>query len=228
MDDVKDSGTAGTQRRYHSPLRDENARETRARIIDAAAELFLERGFARVSVDEIARASGVARPTVLTVFGTKANLLRAVVDVAMAGNDGPVPVAQQPWFRPVWDATTGADCLTAYAKVCVLIGRRSADVIELVRRASDEGDDIAAQWESLQANRRFGAGTIAQRVHDLGDLRAGLTVRRATDLVRVWNDTHHYRTLVTESGWSERAFQHWLAEQMRSSLLDEATDSRRQ
>ena len=220
MDDVKDSSRQGTQRRYHSPLRDGNARETRARIISAAAELFLDQGFAWVSVDEIARAAGVARPTVLTVFGTKANLLRAVVDVAMAGNDEPVPVAQQPWYRPVWDATTGAECLTAYARVCVLIGRRSSGVIELVRRASDEGDDIGAQWQSLQANRRHGAGTIAARVRELGGLRAGLTNARAADLVWFWNDSHHYRVLVTDSGWSERSFERWLGEQMRRSLLD--------
>jgi len=78
---------SGTQRSYHSPQRDESARATRARIVTAAHSLFLEHGFASTSVADIAAASGVARPTVLTVFGTKARLLRTVVDVAMAGND---------------------------------------------------------------------------------------------------------------------------------------------
>jgi AcrR family transcriptional regulator len=222
MAGVKDSGEEVAQRRYHSPLRDENARETRARIIAAARELFLENGYASTSINDIATASGVARPTVLTVFGTKARLLRAVVDVAMAGNDRPVPVPQQPWFQPVWRATTGRECLDAYAHVCVLIGRRSAAVIELVRRASDEGDEIRAQWEELQRNRLTGARSIAGRVRELGGLRSGLTVARAGDRIWMANDSAHYLALVVDRGWGERAYEAWLAEQMRSAALDPA------
>ena len=224
MAGVKKSGKAIAQRRYHSPLRDENARETRGRILVAARELFLENGYASTSLHDIATASGVARPTVLTVFGTKAQLLRAVVDVAMAGNDRPVPVPQQPWFQPVWRATTGRECLEAYAHVCVLIGRRSAAVIELVRRASDEGDEIREQWGELQANRLTGARSIAGRVDELGSLRPGLTVARAGDRIWMVNDSAHYLALVQDRGWSERAFEGWLAEQMRAAALASSLD----
>ena len=219
MAGVKKSGSEVAQRRYHSPLRDENARETRARILSAARGLFLGDGYATTSINDIATAAGVARPTVLTVFGTKAQLLRAVVDVAMAGNDRPVPVPQQPWFQPVWKARSGRECLEAYAHVCVLIGRRSAAVIELVRRASDEGDEIREQWDELQANRLTGARSIAARVHELGDLAPGLTVSRAGDRIWMANDSAHYLALVGDRGWSERAFETWLAEQMRATAL---------
>jgi AcrR family transcriptional regulator len=214
MVSVKKSAAAVAQRRYHSPLRDESARETRSRILGSARTLFLENGYASTSIGDIAIAAGVARPTVLTVFGTKARLLRAVVDVAMAGNDEPVPVPQQPWFQPVWAATTGADCLAAYAHVCVLIARRSAAAIELVRRASDEGDEIRAQWHELQANRLTGARSIAARVQSLGGLAPGVTVARAADRIWMANDSAHYLALVNERGWSERAFETWLRDQM--------------
>ncbi len=222
MDDVKQSAGTSTQRRYNSPLRDQGARETRRRIIDAARDSFLAVGFARTSIADVAAVAGVARPTVLTVFGSKARLLRAVVDIAMAGNDAPVPVAEQPWFQPVWEATSGADCLNAYAHVCSLIGRRSADVIELVRRASDEGDEALQQWETLQANRRLGAVTIARRVRDLGHLAPGLSLARASDLVWMYNDSAHYRALVQDSGWSEKAFERWLSQQLCHTLLASA------
>lgn len=219
MSGVKESAEPVAQRGYHSPRRDEAARETRARIVTAAHALFLEHGFASTSVGDIAVAAGVARPTVLTVFGTKAKLLRTVVDVAMAGNDRPVPVPQQPWFQPVWRATTGADCLDAYARAVLLIARRSAAVIELVRRASDEGAEIREQWDQLQRNRRTGAGSIASRVKELGDLAPGLTLPRATDRIWMANDPAHYTALVGDCGWSERAFEAWLADQLRSAVL---------
>lgn len=210
---------SGTQRSYHSPQRDESARDTRARIVTAAHSLFLQHGFASTSVADIAAAAGVARPTVLTVFGTKARLLRSVVDVAMAGNDEPVPVPHQPWFQPVWRATSAGDCLDAYAHVCLLISRRSAAVIELVRRASDEGDEIRDQWEQLQANRRTGARSIAVRVRELGGLAPGLTLPRATDRIWVANDSSLYTALVSDCGWSERAFEGWLSTQLRQAVL---------
>jgi AcrR family transcriptional regulator len=219
VNEVKESPTRATTRRYHSPLREEAARLTRRRIVEAAHGLFLQRGFARCSIGDIASAAGVARPTVLTVFGTKAALLHAVVDVAMAGDDGPLPVAEQPWFQPVWRATTPGGCLDAYARVCTLIGRRSAGVIELVRRATDESTEISELWDRLQANRRLGAGMIVGRTRDLGGAAPGLSVSRATDQLFVYNDTTHYLTLVTGRGWSERAFERWLAADMRHALL---------
>lgn len=210
---------SSSQRSYRSPQRDAQARETRARIVTAAHSLFLENGFAGTSVQDIAEASDVARPTVLTVFGTKARLLREVVDAAMAGNDDPVPVPQQPWFQPVWRATTGGECLDAYAQVCLLIARRSSAVIELVRRASDEGPEIADQWAQLQANRRTGAGSIARRVKELGGLAPGLTLPRATDRIWMANDPAHYAALVGDCGWSERAYLAWLADQLHRAVL---------
>ena len=219
MGDVKGRDPDAARRAYSSPVREEQARRTRHQILMAAHELFLARGYARCSVADIAERAGVARPTVLSVFDSKAALLRTVVDLAMAGDDEPVPIARRSWFLPVWDATTQEACLDAYSRACVRIGRQSADVIELVRRAADESSENAEIWDQLQSNRRFGARTIAARLKELGPLPKGVTVRRATDLIFVLNDSGHYRTLVTESGWSERAFGAWLSDRMRSSVL---------
>jgi AcrR family transcriptional regulator len=49
--------------------------ETRARIVDAAAELFAERGFDSVSVMEIARRAGVVEKTVFNHFPVKEGLV---------------------------------------------------------------------------------------------------------------------------------------------------------
>ena len=160
---------SGTQRSYHSPQRDESARATRARIVTAAHSLFLEHGFASTSVADIAAASGVARPTVLTVFGTKARLLRTVVDVAMAGNDEPVPVPLQPWFQPVWQATTAGGCLDAPRQVAQAdgVGRRHLPPRQqrLLGFGVGDGAHAAAKFRAKRARLERALPLCERRQH---------------------------------------------------------------
>ena len=65
-----------SRRAEHGPGRRELRRqETRASIVDAAAELFAERGFETVSVMEIARRAGVVEKTVFNHFPVKEGLV---------------------------------------------------------------------------------------------------------------------------------------------------------
>ena len=54
------------KRQYHSPLRAEQARQTRLRILEAARSLFLEQGYPVTSVETIAVEAGVAPPSAVT------------------------------------------------------------------------------------------------------------------------------------------------------------------
>jgi AcrR family transcriptional regulator len=55
--------------------REAKKRETRQRISDVATELFLARGFAEVTLDEIARAAKVSKMTVFNYFPRKEDLM---------------------------------------------------------------------------------------------------------------------------------------------------------
>src|ERR1700722_7940237 len=55
------------------------AGEVDARILDAARRLFLERGLAGTSVDEIARLARAGKPTIYARFPSKETLFTAVV-----------------------------------------------------------------------------------------------------------------------------------------------------
>src|SRR5436305_14657228 len=54
---------------------------TRRRILDAAYRLFYERGFSRVSVDEIAELAGFTKRSLYYHFESKDELLAAVLDL---------------------------------------------------------------------------------------------------------------------------------------------------
>ena len=216
---MSDVNSSRPRRRYQSPTRDEGARRTRQAIVLAANELFLGRGYTATSLADVAVAAGVARPTVFAAFGSKPALLRQVLDQALAGDDAPVSVAERPWFKPVWDATTPSAALDAYAAVCVVIAQRAARLFETVRRAADDAPEIAELWNTLQANRLAGATMVIDHVQTLGDLATHLDAAAAVDVLWVFNDPAHYAALVLQRGWAEHTFRHWLADRMRDALL---------
>lgn len=73
------SGSART-RRTDTPA----ASPARQKVLDAAVEVFLDRGFEQSSMEQVALAAGVARRTVFNLFDSKEALFRAAVEQAWA------------------------------------------------------------------------------------------------------------------------------------------------
>jgi len=219
---VKGTGEtpARGRRPYSSAVRAESARRTRAAIVTAATELFVEHGYAGTSLVEVAAHAQVARPTVVAAFGSKPALLKTVLDHALAGDDEPVPVRDRPWFAPVWQASTARQALAAYADVCVLIAARAGPVVEVVRRASDSSPEVADLWQGWLSGRRAGADMVVRRKVVLAALREDLSPRTAGDVLWSLNDPDLYVSLVTHQGWRPRRYRAWLADTMALLLLD--------
>ena len=70
---------------------------TKARIVEAATRLFIEHGYLDTTVAAIANEAGVALQTLYLSFGSKVAILRATHDVAVVGDDAPIPVLDRPW-----------------------------------------------------------------------------------------------------------------------------------
>ena len=66
------------------PIRKRDREATRTRIVDAARDLFMEQGYARTTIADIARAADVAPQTVYWAFGSKAGLVREIRDAWFA------------------------------------------------------------------------------------------------------------------------------------------------
>ena len=61
--------------------REEKKAQTRERLIEAAARVFAEKGFATTSLDEVADAAGLTKGAVYSNFENKEDLVRAVLEV---------------------------------------------------------------------------------------------------------------------------------------------------
>ena len=75
-------------RTYRSPVRRERAAATRGRVLAAARNLFLERGYVRTTAREIAARAGVSLDTVYAAAGRKPQIMLELVEEAISGQDG--------------------------------------------------------------------------------------------------------------------------------------------
>ncbi len=95
-------GRRGRKAERGPGVRERRRQETRAKIVDAAAELFAERGFDAVSVMEIARRAGVVEKTVFNHFTVKERLVVEADPPMRAALRDPVS------HRPAGESVTAA------------------------------------------------------------------------------------------------------------------------
>jgi AcrR family transcriptional regulator len=72
--------TASADERIPPPSSDDPVDDTRQRILEAAAQVFGEQGYARATTRALADAAGVNEVTLFRHFGSKKNLFAAVVE----------------------------------------------------------------------------------------------------------------------------------------------------
>jgi len=77
-------------------VRAEKAQANRQRMRAAAQTLFTSRGYSATSMQAIADEAGMAVQTLYFTFRTKRALLSELLDVAIAGDDEPVPTLERP------------------------------------------------------------------------------------------------------------------------------------
>ena len=76
------------KRRYHSPLRADQAQQTRRKIIEAAFGLFADQGYARTTIAQVADLAGVS-PRRSICRWEQTRLLDGVIDSAITGDQRP-------------------------------------------------------------------------------------------------------------------------------------------
>jgi AcrR family transcriptional regulator len=214
--------TTPVKRAYRSTLRREQAESTRMAIIGAATELFVRDGYGPVSIDAIADAAGVSRATVFNAVGGKASVLRAAYNVAIVGDDEPVPLPERPWARPVREAADAPTMLVRYAHMITVVDSRVAGLYEVLRGAAGADAEVRAHWDQIRKERRIGATNVIAMLEDRGRLRDGLRARAAADIVFVLIDPGLYHQFVDEQGWKPAAFESWLAQTFQMQLLPPA------
>lgn len=207
-------------RRYSTALRAEQTALTRRRILDAAARLFVAKGYLGTTVAAVAAEAGVSVQTLYNVVGGKPALLKAVYDRMLAGDDDSVPMAQRPIARAVVDAPTARECLTRYAVMGRVLGERVHPLLTTLLAQAASGDpDLAVFAETIERERAIGTAGTARHVAQRFGLRPGLDVEQACDVLWALTSPDLADRLVRRRGWGWDRFQEWLGTAMADALL---------
>ena len=209
-----------TSRSYRSPLREEQARQTQRRIVDAAYRLLLEQGYTATTMAGVAAAAGVSTQTVYKAFGSKPALVKRVYDVTLIGDDEPVAFADRPGAAALRAETDPRRFLAGYAALGRGLIERLGPLLRVLLAGARAGDpELRAFVDTVNAERLTGAGQIADRLASLGVLRDGMTVERARDVIWTLNSVEVWSLLTEQRGWSGDEYAHWVGRAMGDATL---------
>jgi AcrR family transcriptional regulator len=189
------------RRAYTSPGRRAQSGATRARIIDAAAELFLAQGYARASTRAIGSAAGVSEASVFANFGSKARLLAFVI-VDRVTADADFPLSAGGALSPGMPAEEAAAVL---ARIIRRAHERSWRLLSIGAAAAIDDPELAAVMRRGGERRLSDLRWVAQEIlgaDEVGRVAEALWAIAAVD---------GYRHLVVDLGWTPDDYEAWLA-----------------
>ncbi len=204
-------------RQYDSSRRQARAQESRAAVLRAALARFLEQGYSSTTIAQVAGDADVSVETVYKTFGNKAGLLKAVFDVAVAGDDEPVPMVERDDIQRVIAEPDAARKLALYFDHFVDTMPRTAPVQLLVRDAAATNDDARAVWQQLRREQLEAMTQFARDLDATGQLRVPATTAR--DLLWTYHSLELYELLVLERGWSRKRYRAFLLDALVAALL---------
>lgn len=200
---------SSSRKPYDSPLRVEQAILTRRRVLDAARELFVKDGFAQVTIAGVARHAGVARETVYKTFGTKADVLKAAYDVAVAGDDDPTPLLGRPEVTELLESGDLEQIAAAYGRITAGIALRVAPLVTAMAAAGSH-PELEQTVARMKDERLRGTRALFRRLCP-GAQPAALAEEVEVHWALIAPEVA--LLLLRDRGWSADKYARWLARQ---------------
>ena len=213
------SHPAAGKRQYRSPRRRMQAEQTRASVVAAASRVFEERGWMAANMRDIAGAAEVSVETLYSGFGSKAGLLCAALDVAVVGDDEPVPFAERSEATAMGAGPTVRARARAAAQVATAINERIYRLDQTLRQGAAVEPVLAERLAASEASRRAAVADAAARV-----ARRQVTKAEVDELAALTSSAV-YDLLVRSSGWSNSQYKMWLTRQLTELIERKPDDS---
>lgn len=214
------SRVGAAKRPYDARKRRERAEEerraTRTRVIESATRLFETKGYRGTTMADIAREAGVAMQSVYSAGRSKADLLNAAVQRAVAGDDQEVLVHDRPAFVAVAGEPDPVRQVEVVAGLTCEIQERSEPMQATQREAAAYDPAVAA---ILDAAHRSRWETIRAIIDMLPADQLRTTPEASTDTVWAVASAEVFLLLRRVLGWSWDEIRLWLARTLVDLLL---------
>jgi AcrR family transcriptional regulator len=204
---------------YDGKGRQARTRLARAAVVEAARALFLERGYAGTTIETISDLSDVPPATVYRLFSSKPGILKALLDVSIAGDDQAVALQDRPHVRALLADRDPRNQLSGFAGITRGIMSRAEPVHRILVSAAGSDPDAAALLAEQTRQRRQGQARIARSLARAGALRPKLRERDAADIIHALMSPEVYRLLVCDRGWPPERYEQWLKDILIDQLL---------
>lgn len=207
------------RRPYRSTLRAAGADRTRAQILEAAQELFLERGFTDTTITAIAKHAGVAPETVYSIYRTKAGVLDAVVRRAVRRNDEPEDPVERRWVKRLIRLPGVSARIAGFARHTAQTTELTSPIYAVIASAGTGDDELGELQRNLLDMRFEGQRQIMTALAQGEPLRPGLTAEHAADTFSALASPELHYLLTIKRGWPQRRYARWLEQTVKAALL---------
>ena len=204
-----------TRRPYDASKRQENARRNRQAVLEAGRELLLRDGYQATTIRAVAERAGVSPDTVYKSFGNKQRLMKAVYDVALAGDDEPVPIGQRPAVRRVLAESDPARKIELYAAFVTDLLERIGGLLAVLAEADPE---LAKVRDETEAERLIGMEAFVAHCEEQGLLSPELPRELVVDSCWALTSPQLYSQLRHSRGWTAEQYRQWLATMLTAAL----------
>lgn len=194
-------------------------RRTRAAVVEAARTLFLERGYVATTIEAISHLSDTPQATVYRLFSSKLGILKAVLDVSIAGDDEAVGMVDRPQVHALLSDRDPSNKLAGFASLLRELMARTAPVHRILADAARSDEDAASLLAEIAVQRQAGQHRIARSLARSSALRPGLRERDAADIIHALASPEVYGLLVFDRGWSGERYEKWLQAILVDQLL---------
>ena len=192
--------------------------QTRAAILDAAVRLLETDGYHAVGLAAVGREAGVSRQAIYLHFGSKANMLKALVDEL-----------NEKYLFPafercgVWESDSGIEALDAWVEVVALTTPpilAVANAVDVARRSDPEAEAI---WRRPTRGRYADCLRIARWLAQDGTLAPDWETADAARFLWAATSIRVFEEL-TSHGWSRSRYTRRLQRSLRAALTTSPGD----
>lgn len=208
------------RRRYDSRRRQRQALRTRTLVLDVAQELFLTRGYAATTIASIAETADVSVEMIYKSFGGKPGLVRAIWERGLGGS-GPIPAERRSDEMSAIEVDP-RKVIQNWGSLTTEISPRVAPILLLIRSAAATDPEMRALQGEVDNARLARMEHNAHRLYDRGDLRGGITLSEARDVLWVYSSPELYELLVLRRTWPLERYGRFVAQGMIVALLPPA------
>lgn len=192
-------------------LRARRRADTEARLVAAASDLFVARGYAATTLADVAHRAGLAPRTVYLRFGTKAALLLRCIGVALVGDTEPVAVADRAWTIEAMQAPTLEERIRLMASVTAGLMERAGPLLGVAQQAAATEPAVAEAAQDGRVETRRTLTEFWRRAEEDGLLPRGCDLPWLLDTATLLSHADSYLLLAATTHWEPEAYERWLA-----------------